>query len=186
MQHSLICLYKLYLEKQQKRRTCKWTEKVQARAARRNPGVFCCTAANLLLYFFLCVAKHAAKGYLLWPRCAVQSKQRPDVAWILALLLVYGFFKPLSSTVMEHLPSLLCIPGVICWFSSSLCANSFKNAKADSLTAELLRAKQKTLSTHTGVASDKVKCAINVYSHHFPPPVFALPSVLPLSQSMTV
>lgn len=125
--------------------------------------------SQFIIIFFLCVAKHAAKGYLLWPRCAVQSKQRPDVAWILALLLVYGFFKPLSSTVMEHLPSLLCIPGVICWFSSSLCANSFKNAKADSLTAELPRAKQKTLSTHTGVASDKVKCAINVYSHHFPP-----------------
>lgn len=58
-----------------------------------------------------------------------------------AHLFVYGFSKPLSSTVMEHLHRLLYIPGVICWFSSSLCANSFKNAKADSLMAELPGAK---------------------------------------------
>lgn len=100
-------------------------------------------------------------------------------------LFVYGFSMPLSSTVMEHLHILYIVPGVICWFSSSLCANSFKNAKVDSLLAALPEAKQQCYP-HTNVAPDKVRCAINVNPHHFFPPTVSLPSVLPLSQSLTV
>lgn len=100
-------------------------------------------------------------------------------------LFVYGFSMPLSSTVMEHLHILYIVPGVICWFSSSLCANSFKNAKLDSLLAALPEAKQQCYP-HTNVAADKVRCAINVNPHHFFPPTVSLASVLPLSQSLTV
>lgn len=45
-------------------------------------------------------------------------------------------------------------------------AHAYKNAKVDSLMAELLGVKQQRYP-HMNIVSDKVRCAINENSHHF-------------------